>query len=185
MQKCFLTFSLLVLSCPVDVLAHPHLFIKPSITVLNKGSAISGLRVVWNWDTYWSEDVIAECDFNNDGKFTGDELKRVYDDFFVNIKDFDFFTSLRINGKRQRVRAVSDFTARINTDKTVSYEFTIRLNGIKAGPAQIAIAFNDETIYAAFDNKIPVSASGIIKGQKTGIESHYGVTTSFTWQPKP
>ena len=36
----------------IAVYSHPHLFIKPSLELFVEDGAVSGIRIVWEWDNW-------------------------------------------------------------------------------------------------------------------------------------
>jgi len=128
--------------------AHPHLFIKPEISVINENNVISGIDIEWEWDEWWSRDVIENCDLDKNGQFDKKETESIYNDFFIGIKDYNFFMEIYANKKRQTVKNVINFSAKAK-NKIVTYKFTVPLNLSEAN-INFRIAFNDETIYTSF-----------------------------------
>ena len=145
-----------VLSFRAGLQSHPHLFIKPAIEVIKTGTDSAGIKVTWEWDKWWSREVIRECDKNRNGYFDKSEIELVYHEFFSGIKSTGFFTQVYLNGKRGRFDSVNNFSAYISSNDIVTYTFIIPINIDTTGPATVRICFNDETIYAAFDDKVMI-----------------------------
>lgn len=174
--------SLIIISAAaVSLTAHPHLFIEPSLGVIVEDNTITGLRVSWKWDMWWSMDVIAEADKNRDGFLDKEEVKIVYDKFFVGIKDFDFFTEIRVNGKKQDTDDIKDFNAVIEKDKIVSYSFVFPLNEELQEQTGFLVRFSDPTIFVAFDRKIELLNKDSVnyREKRTSNHGYYGVQIEF------
>ena len=126
-------------------------------------------------------DVIADSDKNRNGFFDRDEVKVVYDTFFIGIKDFDFFTEIIINGKKQIIKDVMDFNALIENDNTVSYQFVFPLNMKLEEPLKLKVKFSDRTIFVAFDRKIELLNKDKSNYQKAKSSNYefYGVQIEF------
>lgn len=45
-----------------SVFAHPHLFVKSEIKPEIDNNLLTGFKIIWEWDEYWTSDVMAECD---------------------------------------------------------------------------------------------------------------------------
>lgn len=164
-----------------DLLAHPHIFIKPTLQFLVKGKTITGIKVDWEWDQWWSSDVIYECDFNKDGKFSQNEIDYIFKNFFNEVRNFDYFMKLKIDKKSYRIKKVENFSARISGKDKVNYYFTIPLNIPCNGDASIWVAFNDDTIFTAFEKTIKlIPSSGFsYSNQSNSVEGYYGVKSTF------
>lgn len=152
-KKILLIFFLMLLNNVF--FCHPHLFIKPSIKVLTDYKIVKGIQFSWEWDKWWSQDVLESCDKDKNGKFDSKELNLVYKDFFIGIKDFDYFTIIFINSKKIIIKNILNFHAEINNN-IVTYCFFILLDIQEKNKINFKIIFNDETIYTAFDDKIEI-----------------------------
>jgi len=169
------------LSIPAGLQSHPHLFIKPAIEVIKTGTDSAAIKMTWEWDKWWSREVIRECDKNRNGYFETSEIKLVYNDFFSGIKSSGFFTQIYLNGRRVRFNSVNNFSAFISSDDIVTYTFIIPINIDTTGPATVKICFNDETIYAAFDRTVKLVKNSDINYTSISIKefSYYGTEVSF------
>lgn len=162
--------------------SHPHLFIKPTIEVISNNSSIEGVWLDWEWDQWWSEDVLFECDLDGNGSFSKDEIELIYNDFFIGIEDFDFFTYISVDGKRYQIMGVENFTASNSSSNIVSYRFYIPLEVEGGSPKSVEVSFNDTTSYTAFEEKIKVTIKkgpaklGALTSEKY---SFYGAKVAF------
>lgn len=162
--------------------SHPHLFIKPTIGLVTGSGSVKGLQINWEWDKWWSEDVFFECDLNGDGTFNKEESQMVYDDFFIGIEDFDFFTFIHIDGKRYKIKGVEQFKVSSSSDGIVTYSFFVPLNVEAKGKAAVEINFDDATSYTAFEEKIPVNLAtgpGRLGDVVSEKHSFYGAKVAF------
>lgn len=169
---CFLT---------VNVSAHPHLFVKPAVDFVADESGISGLRMIWEWDEWWSYEVIMACDFDGDGHLDDNEINLVYKEFFSALKSFNYFTEITVNGDRVKIDSILDFHAEITDESIVIYSFVIPVDVDFEKRVEISIVFNDETIFTAFENKIKFLEHdkfllGNIRNSRSGF---YGVRADF------
>ncbi len=176
---------IIILSLPAGLHSHPHLFIKPAIEVIKTGPDSAAIKMTWEWDKWWSKEVIRECDKNRNGYFDTSEIKLVYHEFFSGIKNFGFFTQIYLNGKRVRFNSVNNFSAYINSDDIVFYTFIIPINIDTTGPMTVRICFNDETIYAAFDQAVQLIKNSDINYTLISMKklSYYGTEILFDISP--
>lgn len=178
MKKKYLLIIFLLFISPaaVRLYSHPHLFIKPTVEFIKTGQKRGAIKIKWEWDKWWSRDIIRECDINKDGFFDKNETKLVYDDFFIGIKKFNYFMEIRLNGKRLNFNSVSNFSASVDSNKIASYTFIIPIKPEITDPMEVAICFNDKTIYAAFDKEIILSANNDFTYSRISIKDsgYYG-----------
>ena len=176
-------YSLLILLLLLGniIYGHPHLFITPSIGIVKNENSLAGIQITWQWDKWFSEDIIMECDTNYNGSLEKNEIKLVYDDFFVNIRDFGFFMILVINNKKYRIKSVTGFEAKINNDRTVTYDFIVPVNISLESPVKVELYFDDTTLYTAFDKEILLDSgeSCIFKNIKIGTYNYCGAEAVF------
>lgn len=173
-------FAFLTAGCMLY--SHPHLFIKPTIEVVTGKDSLKGFEISWEWDKWWSEDVFFECDLDGDGSFNKEETQMVYDDFFIGIEDFDFFTFIHIDGKRYKIRGVEQFKVSSSSSGVVTYRFFVPLNVETKGKADVEINFDDATSYTAFEEKIAVTlstGSGKLGPVESEKHSFYGSKVAF------
>ena len=165
------------------LIAHPHLFIKPVVSIINnEENIVKGIEIEWEWDEWWSRDVIEDCDLDKNGVFSPKETDIVYKNFFIGIKDFNFFMEIYVNKKRIGIKNVVDFSVKIESN-IVTYKFTIPLN-ISEKRNNFKIIFNDETIYTSFA-EISINYKDNnknYKNEKIGTHSYYGREIVFDYE---
>jgi len=181
-KKIILFFILLFIGC--CLFAHPHLFIKPSVKVIADSGNIKGLQISWEWDKWWSQDVLDSCDKNKNGKIDSkEEQDLVYKDFFIGIKDFNYFTMIYADNKKIDIKNILDFKAEVK-DSIVIYIFFIPFDiNFITKRVNFKIIFNDETIYTAFDEKIYIIDNNGSNYNNIKIEpfSYYGRQIIFDY----
>ena len=91
MIKICFTFLLLF----VVLYAHPHTFIDlyPKVAIKNK--LIQKLHLDWLMDEMTSSMLIMEFDQNSDGYLDKDENKYIEENYFLTLKDYDFYMHLK------------------------------------------------------------------------------------------
>jgi Protein of unknown function (DUF1007) len=106
--------------------AHPHVWITAVATLLFDDRMLVGVHHHWEFDEMFGSYVIEEHDANGDGKLDRAEIASIEATAFSNLRDYDYFTHVRIDGKDMPLHEVTDFTARIE-DGVLVYEFTMPL----------------------------------------------------------
>lgn len=142
----------------VQLIAHPHLFVSTQTEfVLNNGK-IQGAYETWTFDRFFSADIIQGYDLNRDGLFDRAETKDVYDNAFINTKNYSYFTFIRQGDKRESPAQVSDFSVR-QKNGIASYRFYVDLSKYNGN---FYFAVYDYTFFCDFryDEKMPVFFTG-------------------------
>ncbi|MGI5089072.1 DUF1007 family protein [Treponema vincentii] len=142
----------------VQLIAHPHLFVSTQTEfVLNNGK-IQGAYETWTFDRFFSADIIQGYDLNRDGLFDRAETKDVYDNAFINTKNYSYFTFIRQGDKRESPAQVSDFSVR-QKNGIASYRFYVDLSKYNGN---FYFAVYDYTFFCDFryDEKTPVVFTG-------------------------
>ena len=115
---------LLLIFCISFVFAHPHTFIEIYPTIIVKNNQITNIHFDWKLDEMTSAMLIMEFDQNGDGKLDKKENKFVYENYFLELKDYNFYTDIKVNDKTQFFPNPKNFSATIENNKIV-YSFDI------------------------------------------------------------
>ena len=148
----FLLFSL-----PGNALSHPHVFIYNSIKVVFDKKGLVGFRVKWVFDEMFSNMLIYDFDKNGNGSFEPSEIREIKNGAFSNLKNFDYFTHIKINGKPFKVKFVKDFSAKIKGD-ALTYRFFVPCHVLALSTfKEIKISIYDDSFYCSvFLTKNPI-----------------------------
>lgn len=146
MLVCFLLAALLNAG---KARGHAHVWIHGGVIVHFDEKGMAGFKQEWVFDEMFSSMIIHDFDRNRNGRFEPEEVKEVYKGAFSNLKNFDYFTHVKINGKVFRVKFVKDFNAKIVKQRMV-YHFFVPCH-IKATSSfkKIQIAVYDESFYTS------------------------------------
>jgi len=91
----------------------------------------------------FSSTIIQEFDLNADGKFDEKEIKDVERGAFSNLKEYNYFVDITINGKHFKIQGIKDFYAEIDSGVMI-YDFFL--------PCEVtAILDNQEVKIAVYD----------------------------------
>ncbi len=148
----FLLFSL-----PGNTLSHPHVFIYNSIKVVFDKKGLVGFRVNWVFDEMFSNMLIYDFDKNGNRSFELSEIREIKNGAFSNLKNFDYFTHIMINGKPFKVKFVKDFSAKIKGD-ALTYRFFVPCHVLALSTfKEIKISIYDDSFYCSvFLTKNPI-----------------------------
>jgi len=124
MKKISLTAAI-VFICISAAFSHPHVFIDYSVTFIFNDSKIKGVQVSWVFDEMFSSTMIHDYDLNHDGVFSGNEVNTIREEAFSNLKNYNYFSHLNLNGTKVPVKKVKYFTADILKGSRLMYSFFI------------------------------------------------------------
>jgi ABC-type uncharacterized transport system substrate-binding protein len=175
--------------CAGPAAAHPHVWINAVATFLFEDRMLVGVHHYWEFDEMFASLVIEEQDADRDGKLNGDEIASVQANAFSTLRDYDYFTHVRIDGNDVPLHEVRDFSARIDSGVLV-YEFTMPLaKPIDPGATRFVAGIYDPEYYVEvlLDEDDPVRFEGLPSGACTyAIEEdsehpiYYGMVNPLT-----
>ncbi len=149
-----------------NVSSHPHVFINSRVTFVFTKDEFKGIRINWTFDKIFSNAIKNDYDKDKDGRFNKNEIKILEDEAFSNLKNFNYFSHVHINGREKKINRINDFNASINRKSLVVYTFFIPLNFQKrTKPQSLTFAGYDHTYYASvnYSKKQPVIVRGLPK----------------------
>jgi len=127
--------------------AHPHIWISATASFLFEGDRVVAIRQAWTFDEFFSSALIKDFDVNRDGKFDKAETEQLKQNAFSALKDFTYFTHVRVDGKNLKITEVSDFEADI-VDGKIIYRFTARLpKPVDPRTQKVSFGLYDHTYY--------------------------------------
>ncbi|MBP5855941.1 DUF1007 family protein [Marivibrio halodurans] len=106
--------------------AHPHVWILAEAVLTQTDGKVTGVRLDWSFDPFFSTVLYEDFDWNDDGRFDTEERRAMRDGAFAGLSAVGWFTDVRVDGEPWPVRATDDFDVRISPDDgTVTYELTL------------------------------------------------------------
>jgi ABC-type uncharacterized transport system substrate-binding protein len=116
--------SLLVFLLTGNLLySHPHTFIINQYEVIVDSSGFESVTVHWEFDEMFSESLILDFDLNHNRIFEPDEVNTIYNTAFINLKNYDYFLDVKIDGDIFTIETVKHFNVKVS-DNNVIYEFS-------------------------------------------------------------
>ena len=130
--------------------AHPHVQVEASASLLFSGTGqVIGLQHHWQFDEAYSAFAVQGLDANSDGKISRAELAYLAKENTESLSEFDYFTKLKIDGKKLDFANPVDYWLEYDNGK-LTLHFTLPLKV----PAKIArtsgIELYDPTYFVAF-----------------------------------
>jgi ABC-type uncharacterized transport system substrate-binding protein len=159
--------ALLVLggrSAPVG--AHPHVWIDAVVTFVFEDRQLVALSHHWKFDEFFGSFVIEEHDADGNGAFDAAEVSAIRENAFSNLREFDYFTHVRLDRRKLPLHEVSTFAARIE-DGVLVYEFTMPLPqpvDPRAGGFAASVYDAEYYVEVLLDEYDPVRFDGISSG---------------------
>ena len=107
--------------------AHPHVMVSVASEVIFVDGKVAAIRHHWTFDDMYSAFVTANL--GKDGKDpTTQELQPVAQTNVESLKEFDYFTVPRMNGKKAGFGAPNDYSMTFDgKEKTATLHFTLPL----------------------------------------------------------
>jgi ABC-type uncharacterized transport system substrate-binding protein len=137
------TFTIIISFFSLPLLAHPHVFIDNRVSVIFDDDGLKGFKHEWIFDEMFSSTIIREFDLDADGKFNEKEIESVLSGAFSNLKEYNYFTDIDINGHRFEIKEFEGFHAVIDSGVLV-YEFFL--------PCEVTASHeNQEVTIAVYD----------------------------------
>jgi len=143
--------------------AHPHVWVafKSEVVYAPDGS-VTGIRHAWSFDDMFSAFATQGIEAKEKGKFTREELAPLAEVNVTSLKEFDFFTYVTADGKKQELTDPSTGEYWLDfKDSVLTLNFTLPLKTpVKARDFQVEVY--DPTVFVdfAFDKTEPVKLAG-------------------------
>lgn len=129
--------------------AHPHVWIDAFAELDYQGDEIRSIRVSWTFDDFFSSMLLEDFDKDRDRQFSDAEVDGIAAHSLVSLKEFGYFTHIRLNGEAYRYETVDNFSAYV-VDEIVTYVFTVPLpDGVDPRRQELVFAMFDSTFYVA------------------------------------
>lgn len=138
--------------------SHPHVFFTTSVDVVFDDKGLSGFEMTWVFDEMFSNMIILDFDANGNKTLEDPEAKKLEQTYFANLRKFNYFTHIKINGTPFKVDYVKDFSASIQ-DGQLTYRFFVPCHvAANASFKTIRLSVYDQTFYCSvFLKDDPVS----------------------------
>jgi ABC-type uncharacterized transport system substrate-binding protein len=139
-------------------LAHPHVYVTmKSEIVYDAEGRMTGIRHHWTFDDMFSSYATQGLEQKQKGVFTREELQPLAEVNITSMKEYDFFTEGKMNGKKVEFETPKDYFLELK-DQLLTLHFTLPLKE----PVQtksIDLEIYDPLYFVAFefDEKDPIT----------------------------
>ena len=121
----FLIVAVLAFAGTGAARAHPHVWVTmKSELVYGADGVLSGVRHAWTFDDMFSTFATQGLASKEKGKFTREELAPLAQVNIDSLKEFDYFTLARANGKKAEFNPPADYWLEF-TDGLLTLHFTL------------------------------------------------------------
>lgn len=127
--------------------AHPHIWIRATATMQFADGKITGIRHEWQFDDFFSNALISDFDKNKNKQFEPDEVKELEANAFVALKEFGYFTHVKIGGKEVAIESTRDFAPSIKDGKVVYSFVAVLPQPVDPRATQFAAGVYDHSYY--------------------------------------
>ena len=166
--------------------AHPHVWVtvKSELVYAPDGSII-GVRHAWTFDDMFSAFAIQGIEAKKKGEFTREELAPLAEVNVTSLKEYDFFTYARANGKKVEFEdPQAGYYLEFNPKDTVlTLHFTLPLKApMKAKELTLEVYDREFFVDFSFAEKDPVKLVGAPSQCKLSIGRPQEMRTALTQQ---
>jgi ABC-type uncharacterized transport system substrate-binding protein len=142
-------FVLLLAGFSSQALAHPHVWVSAKAEIVyDQDGKVTGIRHAWTFDKSYSAYVTQGLDKDGDGKLTPEELQDLAKENTESLVEFDYFTVLKANGKKQDFGAPHDYRM-IFADEAATLSYILPLRAPAAAKTAVLEVY-DPTFFVSF-----------------------------------
>ena len=152
--------------------AHPHVWVTmKSAVVYGADGAITGVRHAWTFDDMYSAFAVQGLESKKKGEFTTEELKPLAQVNVESLKEYDFFTYAKANGKNVTFAEPVDYSLEFNPKDTVlTLHFVLPLKApLKAKALELEVFDPSYFVDFSLVEKDPVSLEKAPAGCQIGL----------------
>jgi ABC-type uncharacterized transport system substrate-binding protein len=160
-RPALFAFACLVVVAGSDAMAHPHVWVTvKSEVVYGADGSVTGVRHAWTFDDGFSAFATQGLESKKKGVFTREELAPLAEVNVTSLKEFDFFTYAKVDGKKAAFTDPVDYYLDYK-DSVLTLNFTLPLKA-PAKPKHLQLDIYDPTYFVdfSFDEKDPVALKG-------------------------
>lgn len=155
-------------------MAHPHVWIQmQSSVVFNDQGQISAVKLTWTFDDSYTQVALDGLDKNANGTYEPEELAPLTQENLESLKDYNFFTYVRFDGKAQALAAPVD-TGQTYSDDKLRLHFELPLvTPVDPTKGEFVLKVYDPEFFISFEyagadpltltGKVPAPCKPVVK----------------------
>lgn len=150
--------------------AHPHVWVTMTSTVLYApDGTVTGVRHAWTFDDMFSTFAVQGLDSKQKGVFTREELQPLAEVNVTSLKEFEYFSYAKANGKKTLFTDPIDYHLE-HKDSILTLHFTLPLKTpMKAKDLELEVFDPAYFIDFSFAEKDAVALKGAPAACKGGL----------------
>ena len=130
--------------------AHPHVWVTAQAEIVfNPEGAVASIRHVWEFDEAYTAFAVQGLDTDKDGKTSRAELAALAKENAESLPEFEFFTGLKVDGRRQTFAAPRDYFMELN-DAKLRLVLTLPLTAPAKPKTSVSLEVVDRTFFVSF-----------------------------------
>ena len=159
---CLIAFGLAVFLPGAGLRAHPHVWVTGTAAFHLENGALTRLSQRWQFDAFFSQVLMGDFDKNHDGTLDEAETAAMKAQVFGNLKEYGYFTHLRIGTTALVLDQVENFHTDLDNGELVFFFDLVLAKPVDMKTNQVSLALFDPTIYVdiALGGDKPVSVEG-------------------------
>jgi len=133
-------------------LAHPHVFIHNTMTVLFDEQKLSGITFRWVFDDMFSEMILTDFKPEADGTFSEKTTKTIKAGAFDDLENYHYFLAFSVGKNPIRHFRIEQFVPSVRKGGALVYSFFVPLNlPDQSEDRTLRVTVYDDTYFVAFD----------------------------------
>ena len=128
--------------------AHPHSFVNCTVSFVMDETGLVGCRQRWALDVMTTVAVLDAIGSDHDGVLSTAEQTAIAELTTTSLKNYHYFTAIRVNGQRVPVTTISDFRAEFKENHLI-YTFLTpcRVPALPGKRQEVKVAVYDDSFY--------------------------------------
>jgi len=158
----FFFYFLVAILITKNAYAHPHVWADTRTKLIIENDNLIGVNHHWEFDDFFSLEIIEMIDLNKDKQINEKEAKEAYNTAFISLEDYSYFTHIFSNKQKQKLKTVVDFKPSIQDSNKLIYDFTAYLENpinIKTNKVKFSIYDDSRYIDIKLGDRIAISFS--------------------------
>jgi ABC-type uncharacterized transport system substrate-binding protein len=147
--------------------AHPHVWVLGEATLRFEDERLARVGMRWQFDAFFSQVLTGDFDTSKDGAFDAAETEAMQAQIFTSLKDYGYFTHLRVDDVEATFTGVENFKTASDKGELVFYFDLVPEAPIDPRAARVQLAVYDPTLYVdiVLGGDRPVTLEGLAAGK--------------------
>jgi ABC-type uncharacterized transport system substrate-binding protein len=142
-----LGLSALLTCAALPAQAHPHVWVMGASTLQFENDLLTRVGMRWQFDAFFSQVLTGDFDTNKDGKLDADETTAMKNQVFTSLRDYGYFTHLRIDGAEVTFDRVENFSTGTDNGELVFFFDLVMQKPTDLRNTKTLLSLYDPSIY--------------------------------------